>query len=43
MADSVDRSRADDVAQTDESVQNPASPTIEVCTALRYCFRLECK
>ena len=32
MADTVDRSR--DVAQTDESEQNPASPTIEVCSSV---------
>ena len=35
MADSVDRSTADDVAQTGESeLQNPASPTIEVCSSV---------
>lgn len=37
MADSVDRATADDVAKTDEiELENPASPTIEVCISVLF-------
>lgn len=41
MADTVDRSR--DVAQTDESEQNPASPTIEHTDKVKHKVRIQKK